>query len=190
LEQGFWGNPCVSPDGKLIAVRRLSVPDPTLPSQIYVVELESGNARKIGEVVGGLHLSWMPDGKHILMMREEFADWDKPSDGTICTMAPDGTVEDICPGEWPVLLGGDRIMFTPRTGRVWHTCNLEGGDVKILGNGLRDYGFPTASPDGTRLLMMRFGTARGPRPTIIKIGDSRGKEAVRIGGLWAWPVWQ
>lgn len=81
-------------------------------------------------------------------------------------------------------------MFTPRTGRVWHTCNLEGGDVKILGNGLRDYGFPTASPDGTRLLMMRFGTARGPRPTIIKIGDSRGKEAVRIGGLWAWPVWQ
>jgi hypothetical protein len=190
LDEGFCFGSCVSPDGKLVAVKHMTVPNPTLPSQIYVVELESGDARKIGEIVGGLHLSWMPDGKRILMTREEFTAWDKPSEGTICTMALDGTVEDICPGEWPVLIGRNRIMFTPREKRVWHTCNLDGSDVKILGDGLRDYGFPTVSPDGTRLLMMRFDKARGPRPTVIKIGDSRGREAVRLGGLWGMPVWR
>ena len=190
LEGGFCLGPAVSPDGKLIAVKYMKAANPTLPSQIYVVDVESGEARKIGEIVGGIHLSWMPDGKRILMMREEFVGWDKPSDGTICTMALDGTVEDICPGEWPVLIGGNRIMFTPRTGRVWYTCALDGSDRKILADGLRDYGFPTVSPDGKRLLMMRFGGPRGPRPTVIKIGDSQGREAVRTGGLWAFPVWQ
>ncbi|MBN1917507.1 MAG: hypothetical protein JW889_06325 [Verrucomicrobia bacterium] len=190
LANGFCFDPCVSPDGKLIAVKFMKTPNPTRPSQIYVVDVKSGDARKIGEIVGGIHLTWMPDGKHVLMMREEFVDWRKTSVGTICTMAFDGTIEDIREGEWPVLIGDSKIMFTPRGERVWHTCNLDGSNVKILGDGLGDYGFPTVSPSGTYLLMMGFGGPRGPRPTLIKVGESSGREAVELGGLWAFPAWQ
>lgn len=190
FKAGFCFGPCLSADGKRLAVKFVEGADVTRPSPIVLVDVDSGRAWQLGRVVGGIHLSWLPDGKRILMLREEFEALDRPSVTTICTMDMKGGIRDIIPGGDPLLLDDGRVLFKPRGKRLWHTCDLTGKNVRLYADGLASYGFPTASPDGTRLLMMHFVKTKGPRPVVLKIGASSGGPATKLPGLWAWPAWR
>ncbi|MBT3288288.1 MAG: hypothetical protein HN380_13160 [Victivallales bacterium] len=189
LGTGFFFGPCLSPDGQTIAVSFMKAVNITEPSIIVLFNVGSGKASILGKVIGGQNMAWYPDGKRLFMMREESVGMDKPSVKTICCMDMGGSIKDIREGSRAILLHDGRILFTKNGERSWHTCSGEGGDVRRFFGGMSEYGFPSRSPDGTRLLMMKFDKATGPRPTIVNLKNGTTKPATARGGLWAWPNW-
>ena len=114
---------------------------------------------------------------------------DRPAEGTICRMAlPGGAITELCPGNSPVVLG-QRILFEG-DGDRWMTCDLQGKDAQPLCGGLPKHGFPSPSPDGTQVLLMRFVQGTGPRPVVVTVADGAVRELPVGGGLWAMPAWR
>lgn len=73
---------------------------------------------------------------------------------------------------------------------LWQTCDLSGGDVRAIGDGLKNFGFPTVSPDSTRLMMMRFGSDNRPQTHVIDIATGKTYPLSFGPGFWARPVWR
>ena len=133
--------------------------------------------------------SWLPDGRGlILLVRVPDVARNRLID-TIARMDLDGKLTNLREGSMPVVLGdGRRILF--EDSKTWHTCNLDGKDVRPYAEGLKGFGFPAPAPDGKRLLMMRFETGKAPVPVVLPIDSSEGKPATTAPGLWALPAWR
>ncbi len=148
----------------------------------------------MGEPRDMAFLSWLPDGKGLVLLHREVAD---PSDvtsprtDTIARMDLGGRLTKIREGSSPVLLNdGKTILFQDTKSHTWQTCGLDGGDTKPYAGGLSGYGFPSPAPDGRRILMMHVRQGLAPEPTILPIGGSEGKPAFTVPGLWATPAWR
>jgi hypothetical protein len=129
----------------------------------------------------------------VLLVRESAdpSDVSRARTDTIARMDLQGRVTKIRQGSSPVLLNdGKTILFEESKSRTWHTCDLEGGNVKLYAGGLPGYGFPSPAPDGKRIIMMHFLPAKAPIPMILPLGDSKGEPAMTSQGLWAMPAWR
>ncbi len=194
LAAGFTLMPVLSPDGRTLAALHKAPTGRLLDTQVCLVDLETGEARAVGEPRDMAFLSWLPDGKGLVLLHREVAD---PSDlvgprtATIARMDLDGRLTKIREGSMPVLLNdGKTILFEDTKSRTWQTCGLDGRDVKPYAGGLAGYGFPSPAPDGKRIMMMHFRQGSAPEPTIFPIGEDRGKPAITAPGLWATPAWR
>ena len=194
LASGFTLMPALSPDGKTLAVLHKGTIGRLLDTQVCLVDLETGEARTLGEPRDMAFLSWLPNGKGLVLLHREAAD---PSDlagprtAIIARMDLEGKLTKIREGGMPMLLNdGKTILFEDTQTRTWQTCGLDGGDVKPYAGGLAGYGFPSPAPDGKRIIMMHFRQGSGPEPTILPIGGSDGKPAITAPGLWATPAWR
>lgn len=189
LAGGFSLFPALSPDGKTLAVLHKGADERRLDSQVCLVDVMTGAARRLGEPHDMASASWLPDGRGlIVLVRVPDAAGDRLTD-TIARMDLDGKLRNLREGSMPVVLGdGGRILF--KDAGTWQTCNLDGRDAKPYADGLQGHGFPAPSPDGKRLLMMRFQPGQAPVPTVLPIDSGRGKPATTAPGLWALPAWR
>jgi hypothetical protein len=183
--------PVLSPDGKTLAVIHKGADERRLDWRICLVDIPSGEARRLGAPHDMAFPSWLPDGRGlILLIRVPDVAKDRLVD-TIARLDLGGKLTTLRPGSMPVLLGdGRRILFKDSQSDTWHTCNLKGQDAKPYADGLKGYGFPAPAPDGKRLLMMHFQPGQAPVPVVLPIDASQGKPASTAPGLWAMPAWR
>ena len=190
LAGGFTLFPVLSPDGRTLAVVHKGADERRLDTQVCLVDVETGAARRLGGPHDMAFVSWLPDGRGLIVLvrvpdpaRNRLID-------TIARMDLDGKLTDLREGSMPVLLGGGKRILFRDSQSDWKTCNLDGQDVKPYADGLKGYGFPAPSPDGKRLLMMRFQPGKGPEPVVLPIDAGQGKAATTAPGLWAMPAWR
>ncbi len=191
LAGGFTLFPVLSPDGKTLAVVHKGADERRLDTQVCLVDVETGAARRLGEPHDMAFVSWLPDDRGLIVLvrvpdpaRNRLID-------TIARMDLDGKLTNLREGSMPVLLGdGRRILFKDSQSEDWKTCNLDGQDLRPYADGLKGYGFPAPSPDGKRLLMMRFQPGKAPEPMVLPIDASQGKPATTAPGLWGMPAWR
>ena len=191
LAGGFALFPSLSPDGRTLAVLHKGAEERRLNSQVCLVDVKTGAARRLGEPNDLAFLSWRPDGRGlVLLVRVPDAEKSRLVD-TIARLDLDGTLTNLREGSMPaVLADGRRILFKDSQAGTWHTCNLDGQDVKPYADGLEGYGFPAPAPDGKRLMMMRFQPGQAPVPVVLPIDAGQGKPATTAAGLWAMPAWR
>jgi hypothetical protein len=140
------------------------------------------------------YLSWLPDGKGLILVDRGVSDpsnLTRPTTDTIARMDLGGRLTKIREGTMPVLLDhGKTILFEDLKSRAWQTCGLDGENLKPYAGGLIGYGFPSPAPDGRRIIMMQFRKGVAPVPTILPIGGAEGKPAIAAPGLWTLPAWR
>ena len=191
LASGFCLFPTASPDGKSLATLNAASQNRLLESRIALVDLASGTARYIGKSMDTAFLSWLPDSSGLVLLRRESAGPDKPPKGIICRMDFDGNLTDLCVGDFPATIPGkNRILFRGRDDSLWRTCDLDGGDHKIVGDGLARFGFPSPAPDGRRVLLMRYVSGKAPEPVVVDIDSGDVRPVTRLPGLWGYPSWR
>jgi tricorn protease-like protein len=105
----------------------------------------------------------------------------------------DGSVRDLREdvGNFALVVGekGDRILFQEK-GDSWHTCDLNGGDVEMVGKGLSRLDFPSASPDGKRVIMIEHDEKEQTCPVVVDLATGEVKKAKAEEGRWVLPVWR
>ena len=190
LASGYSLFPRLSPDGKTVAVLHKGASGQILELQVCLVDLATGAAKPLGEPRDTGPLSWLPDGKGLIITDRKPIDVSKPAISTICRLDLDGRLTKLCAGGSPVVLDEEkRILFEDQATRLWQTCDLEGGDVKLYADGMKGCAFPAPSPDGKKLLMMHFRAGQAPEPLIFPLGQTAGKPATTAPGLWKSPAW-
>ncbi len=190
LQTGITMFPTLAPNGRRLAVLRQEPTAGPLKSRVHIVDIPTGKSLPIGEAHDLAHLSWLPDGRGIILVSREMVALDQPSVSTICRLGADGTLTPLRKGDSPIVLGSKKRILFQDEDDLWKTCELDGGDVRIVGNGLPQHGFPAPSPDDKRAIFMKFGEAAGPRPHLVNLETGQ-SQPLDIGpGLWAKPVWK
>jgi hypothetical protein len=184
--------PTLSPDGSTLALIAMDAKAAaSLQFQVWLVDLKTGKPRKLSDPADVCFLSWLPDGSGLILVDRKSVDMKKPAIGTICRLDLEGKKTPIRPGDNPLLLGdGKTILFQDAADGLWKTCDLQGGGVKLFGDGMKNYGFPSLGPDGRRILWMRFGGSDGPAPVVVDIATGAVKEVKHSPGLWSMPAWR
>jgi len=176
----------LSGDGTTLAVLMFS---PDLQSQLYLVDLAGDKARPLGRPMDTAFLSWLDDGQGLILVDRKMVSMDESTEDSVARMTLDGTVTVLVPGRHPVLIPRrGRILFQQDDG--WKTSDLDGRNVELYAGGMKGYGFPAVSPDGTRLVWMRFETGKMPQPVIQTFGSTAVTELDLGPGLWAGPAWR
>ncbi len=176
----------LSCDGTRLAMAMFS---PSLKSQVYVMDLKSEKAHKLGVPMDTAYLAWLKDGNGLVLVRRKSISMDQPSESSVARMDLKGNVRILVAGGNPVLVPGrDRILF--QQGDVWKTCSLEGKNVELYAGGMKGYGFPAISANGKRLVWMRFDKGQLPQPVLQEFANPA-VEKLNLGpGLWAMPAWR
>jgi hypothetical protein len=191
LATGMSMLPVLSPDGKTLVVSHKDLATgEILEWDVCLVDIASGNAKVIGKPIDAAFFSWLPDQNGFIVDVRKSVDMNKPSQEMISRMDLDGKITPIHGGSQPLLLAdGKTILYEDQADRLWKTCDLSGANEKPFGDGFPKHGFPALSPDGKRILFMKFDST-GPKPMIFNLGETAGKPATTQPGLWAMPAWQ
>jgi hypothetical protein len=179
----------ISPDGETIAVTHGATGENILQQQVVLVNLATGNARPIGEPIDCAHSSWLPDGSGLVMVSRKDVAPDKPPEGTIARMDLKGRLTLLKKGNNPVSLTPRAEILFEGKDSAWMTCDLNGASDRLVLDRLSNFNFPAPSPEGDRLLMMKFGGPDGPRPNIVNL---KNKEITPVDvplGFWGFPIW-
>ncbi len=191
LASGFSLFPVLSPDGKTVAVLHKGAAERLLDTQVYLVDLATGNARPVGKPHDMAFPSWLPDGSGLILLVREVDEATHTTKENIARMTLDGTVTKLCEGSSPVLLAdGKTILFEDSKTRLWQTADRDGGHIQPFADGLKDYHFAAPGPDGKRIIMIRFQPGAEPVPTLLTLGETDGEPVTTRPGLWARPAWR
>jgi hypothetical protein len=192
LESGFTLFPSLSPAGRTLAVLHKAPENSgNLESEVHLIDIESGTSRRIGEPLDTGAVSWFPSGDALLVNRRESIDMNKPSIGHLYRMGLDGQLTKIIDGNSAVIFEQSaRILFCENGKKFWKTCNFEGGDVRVFGDGFGSFAFPAPSQDGKRLIMMKFDPRVGPMPHIIDVETATATRLNMAAGLWSNVSWR
>jgi len=188
---GLFASPALSPDGERLAVLYAGAGEPPLAFRLHLVDLADGTAQAIGEPFDGHSLSWLPDGEGLIAVRRT------PGEGsetvaTIVRLGLDGSLSELRRGDFAQVCGApraERILFEQEDGLVY-TCDLNGEDAQLLGDGLADHGTPAVAPDGLRAVFMRFDPSTGPRPVLVDLADGSATPLEVGPGCWGMPAWR
>jgi len=181
----------LAPDGSTLALMRFGVDGAFLKSQIYLIDLARDKAMPLGEPLDATFLSWLPDGKWLLLRVNEYRDVNSKASKWVATIDLDGKLTKLFQGDFPLLAGiPPQIVFEDPETDLWSSCELDGKNPKPYANGLKGYGFPAPSPDGKQLLMMYFQKGNAPVPTLLDFGKTSGRVLTEAAGLWAMPQWK
>jgi len=187
---GFMMFPSLSPDGRSLAFLHGGGERRILENHIALVDIETGQAKYLGDPADQAFLSWMRDGKSLVHLERLRALGGEAETHWISRTNLDGKVTRILEGDQPTLFGDGKTLLFERKDGTWATCDLEGKNETTFGNGRKSYGFPAPAPDGKRLLMMKFRADSGPEPVMIDLTTGEEAAVPHSGGLWAQPAWR
>ncbi len=190
LQSGVTMFPALSPNGQYLAVVQMAPDSGPLDVQVHFIDIASGKSKPVGKPFDTAFLSWLPRGDGVVLITRAYENLKDPSIDTICRMDFRGTLTPIRKGESPlVLLPRSRILFRDQDTQQWNTCDLQGKNVTMVGDGLKKFGTPTASPDGNRLMMMDFAGPQGPQLHIVDIATGTATPLSVGPGHWSRPSW-
>ncbi len=181
--------PVVSPDGKSAVVSHLPPDAVGFESQLYLIDLKTGAAQKLGEPMDHAFVSWLPGKAGLLLLRRVSADAKAEPKKMISRVSLKGEVQPVVEGNHPVLLADGKTLLFQAEDKKWKTCSLTGKDVKDFGDGFTGYGSPSPSPDGKQLVMIHFDED-GPRPVRVELKDKSIHPLTDAKGLFAYPSWR
>jgi hypothetical protein len=190
LATGMCHGPVLSPDGKTLALTRSTR---ILERQLYLLDLEGGEARAVGKPMDAHGFDWLADGSGLIGIIKHSKAVEEVPEFRIARFGLDGSItvlrKDI--GNFAVVVGAqrDRIFFQEKD-NAWHTCDLEGEDVKKVGDGLSRLTFPSVSPDGRRVVMLEHEEAVGTWPVVVDLATGEAVKAKADPGLWITPAWR
>jgi hypothetical protein len=184
--------PVLSPDGKsLVITHKDPAHGEILEWQMYIIDIASGASKPLGKPMDTAFYSWLPDQSGFVMVTRDNTDMNKPSIDTISRIDMAGNITPIRKGRDPILMDdGKTILYEDPDEHVFKTCDLAGQNVKLFGDGYPGHGFARISPEGKRILLMKFDKQHGPMPLIFNIGETTGKPLTDMPGLWAMPAWK
>jgi hypothetical protein len=110
----------------------------------------------------------LPDASGVVLISRKYRGMTKLSENFVSRMDMDGKLTTLVEGDCAVSLQPKRAIFFQK-GDAWFTCDFEGKSLQPVLDGEPKYGFPAASPDGNRVLLMKFGGRNGPRPYIVSL---------------------
>jgi hypothetical protein len=184
--------PSLSPDNRMMAVLgRFS--GNAHENQVCLIDIHAGKIQKLGTDLSIDRLSWLPDGKGLLVSSSPVDKSGKRGKTTICRLGLDGRLTELFQGWCPVTLGAtSRMLFDYFGGEYdqWTLCDFDGRRPQRLGNGYKDYLFPSSSPDGKQVLMIRLGENQETSPIIVDVASGESKLVPAPRGSWAHPVWK
>jgi dipeptidyl aminopeptidase/acylaminoacyl peptidase len=182
-----------SPDGKEIAFvsNRTGRADHNMHLDIYAVEVESGETRRITESVGAEYYpAWSPDGRMIAYTattRGNTSNESTPEDRHVWVVGSDGDdprdltldFDRACNGPLQWTPNGGRILFTAYDRGRAPICSVspEGGEVTKVTDSDRFYGNLSLAREGGRMVY----TSNDPtRPDELYSSDLDGGNEVRL----------
>jgi dipeptidyl aminopeptidase/acylaminoacyl peptidase len=182
-----------SPDGGEIAFvsNRTGRADHNMHLDIYAVEVESGETRRITESVGAEYYpAWSPDGRTIAYTattRGDTSNESTPEDRHIWVVGSDGDdprdltldFDRACNGPLQWTPDGGRILFTAYDRGRAPICSvsLEGGEVTKVTDSDRFYGNLSLAREGGR---MAYTSNDPTRPDELYSSDLDGGNEVRL----------
>jgi hypothetical protein len=190
LGRGFIISGALSPDGKTLAIAQGLAGGDIFDRQVVLVGVASGRAKNLGKPLDCGRLSWLPDGTGLVLLSRKRGQLDKPGEDRVCRMDLNGHVTPLLKGDMPSTLTPRKAVLYLADDRTWMTCDLDGRGARRVLDGLAQFNFPAPSPDGKRVLMMKFGGSDGPRPHVVDL-DTGQITAIDVGpGLWTQPIWR
>jgi len=182
-----------SPDGKEIAFvsNRTGRADHNMHLDIYAVEVESGETRRITESVGAEYYpAWSPDGRMIAYTattRGNTSNESTPEDRHVWVIGSDGDdprdltldFDRACNGPLQWTPNGGRILFTAYDRGRAPICSVspKGGEVTKVTDSDRFYGNLSLAREGGRMVY----TSNDPtRPDELYSSDLDGGNEVRL----------
>jgi hypothetical protein len=180
-------------DGKSIALSTQSLEHGVLSFQLWHVDVATNSASPVGDPMDAGHVNPLLDNSGYVLVTRRTDDMDKPAVSTVSKMDSSGKVTPLIAGDSPCLIGADHatILFEDQQTHQWNICDLAGQHTRRFRDGLAKHGFPSASPDGTRVLMIRFNDKTGPRPVIVPLDPTAKETDVPVdAGLWMMPAWR
>jgi hypothetical protein len=190
LAEGITLFPRLSPDGKTLAVYHKGAPEGLTDAQICLVDVATGEARRLGKALDCAHINWAADGKGLLMTVRKPAELLKPPESVIARMDLEGKVTELRKGARPLALpDGKRILFQDADG-LWRTCDLEGKNPAQFGGGFKGATSPSLSPDGKRLVMIQTAEGGQARPVLVDLATGKSDKTNVPAGQWVYPSWR
>jgi hypothetical protein len=182
-----------SPDGKLLTASRMGVGSNILQFQLYLIDITTGEAATLGPLMDAAFFTWTRDSKALIFERRVYRDPNNLKEEPthmICRLDLTGHITDLreggSPQAWP---DGKFILYEDRNENRWYTCDMDGKNPKLFGNGLSKHAFPAPSPDGRRLLMLKQSAEGVPAMVIVNVESAQETPAITQPGLWTYPQW-
>jgi len=181
----FWMTE-VSPDGQYAIGLSPSLPD--MEAEARLIKMSDRSARTLPKTprLGG-PLSWLPESDGIILSRGPR----QIGRAVLCRLNLDGTLKDLRPGDWPLVLRKSRkILYKENESRLWHTCDLDGSNPKLYADGLAHHSEPAVSPDERQILFTRINEGSAPQLMLFELGKTNGLPATRAEGFTGRAVWR
>lgn len=170
------GQPVWSPDGRHIAFTRStgeSIDFGPRPSDVYVIEVDTGALQRLTTGGTGYGAMWSPDGSMLSLSQG----------GDLVVMRPDGGERRVIaspagPGEWSP--DGGRLAFLDPESRRPSIVDADGSDRRPVGHGVTGSSRVVWAPDGRSVVLstVRFssgGRAVPPRATCSSLLSVTGR---------------
>lgn len=187
--------PAISSDGSRLAFLHKEIGQNVLDSGVVVVDLNTREEKLIGGQADRGPVHWAQKDQLVFELRDP-VDLTKPGEGgkilarRIAVMDLSGQTRVLIVGSSPVVVGGGDVILFEDVDDKWKTCDLEGNKIKHVGDGLTGFYFPSASPDGKRVLFMRLDKQKGPQPWVVELESGKATPVKVAPGLWMMPSWR
>jgi hypothetical protein len=177
-----------SPDGNTLLVVQMGSTDKLMATELLLLDLKTDTPRTLVKPGDWMFPNWLPDGSGLVCTLPILNDKGFIGDGAIKRIDLEGNVTPIRDGRAFGVIK-DRILFLAKDDR-WFTCDLDGKNEKLLGDGLEGLQGPSFSPDGTRIVMSRSPATGGPAPVIVELNDGSAHRMPVSAGFWQYPIWR
>lgn len=184
---------CSSPTDAKLAVIKKCMTAGFYDVEIVLVDAATGESKVVGTPINTDHICWARDGQSIYLATRKLGKevlWDS----VIQKMDLNGNMVPVCKGDYPELIGdGKTILFRDWDRQGWRTSDLDGKNVTKFMDGLLGWARPSPSPDGTRIIMLKYplNNRGGPfEPMIIDLKTHEMKSASSLPGSWEIPRWR
>lgn len=180
--------PVLSPDGKTLAV---TCSKKRLTRQLYFLNFKEKMPEAIGMPADIQSLSWVGDGGALIGVVRETTK--EGAESNLMRIGFDGSMtslrKEVGPLASVVGRDGKRILFREKD-LLWYSCDLKGGEVKRVGDGLKGLTFPSVNPDGTHVVMLEQDEKKRSWPVVIEL-ESGKKFPIKVEpGRWLLPAWR
>ncbi len=188
---GLCDYPALAPDGKSLAV---TFSRDLLSRRVYLLTPDNEKPRPLGQSLDIRSLSWLGDGRALVLLVADPAEEGGKEPGfRIVRLGLDGKVSEVCnnTGQFATVSGkdADQIFFQGRDS-LWYTCDSEGEDVIMVGNGLEGLESPAVNPEGTHAVMIERDEESRSWPVVVELVSGK-KFPVKVArGRWLLPAWR
>ena len=192
----MWWTPSLSPDDKTVLTAGMTAATmggmldkekPAFLKQPWLIDLETLKTTKVGGPIDGSDLAWLPDGKGFVLVVHKWVADGKPPLSTVSEMDLDGKVTPLLAGTCPVVLADSNLVLFKGEDDLWHTCDVQGGNVRLFADGMKGFDYPWPVGDGKHILWAHNFDSPGGRVEAVEIGKTSGTPVINAPGLWGLP---